>query len=95
MLPGLLIPVLGVYLRFFTLKRGWVLPTMVISIGVSLLWLIIGTITSVGSYEYKFLGIEPFYPGLGVSILFWLIGRKPDGGLLEETEFLKEKTKKS
>lgn len=92
MLPGLLIPVLGVYLRFFTLKKGWVLPTMVISIGVSLLWLIIGTITAEGSYEYKFLGMEPFYPGLGISILFWLIGRKPDGGLLEETEFTKEIT---
>ncbi|GAA5521655.1 sodium:solute symporter family protein [Aliifodinibius salicampi] len=92
MLPGLLIPVLGVYLRFFTLKKGWVLPTMVTSIGVSLLWLVIGTITAEGSYEYKFLGMEPFYPGLGISILFWLVGRNPDGGLLEETEFTKEIT---
>ncbi len=92
MLPGLLIPVLGVYIRFFTLKKGWVLPTMVISIGVSLLWLVIGTITAEGSYEYKFLGMEPFYPGLGISILFWLIGRNPNGRLLEETEFTKEIT---
>ena len=89
MIPGLLIPVLGVYLRFFTLKKEWVLPTMTISIGVSLLWLILGTITTQsGSYEYTFLGIEPFYPGLAVSIVLWLMGRSPDGGLLEETDFM-------
>ncbi|MEL7832999.1 sodium:solute symporter family protein [Fodinibius sp. Rm-B-1B1-1] len=90
MIPGLLIPVLGVYLRFFTLKKPWVLPTMVGSIGVSLAWLILGTITSDGTYNYTFWGIEPFYPGLTASIILWLLGRKDNGDLFEETDFAKD-----
>jgi len=90
MIPGLLIPVLGVYLRLFTLKKQWVLPTMMGSIGISLLWLALGTVSSGGANDYTFWGIEPFYPGLATSIIFWLIGRVKDEHLLEETEFIKE-----
>ncbi len=89
MIPGLLIPVLGVYLKLFSLRKAWVLPTMILSIGVSLLWLILGTITSEGAYDYTYLGIEPFYPGLIVSIILWLLGRSGNGDLLEETKFVK------
>jgi len=88
MIPGLLIPVLGVYLRLFSLRKAWVLPTMIGSIGVSLLWLILGTLSTNSGYTYQ--GIEPFYPGLATSILFWLIGRVQNGHLLEETDFTKE-----
>jgi SSS family solute:Na+ symporter len=90
MIPGLLIPVLGVYLRFFSLKKSWVLPTMIISIGVSLIWLILGTITSESAYDYTYWGVEPFYPGLAISVVLWFLGRAEDGELLEETDFLKE-----
>lgn len=90
MIPGLLIPVLGVYLRFFTLKKGWVLPTMIGSIGVSLLWLILGTITSEEIHDYTYLGLEPFYPGVFASILLWVFGKEKDGDILEETDFAKE-----
>ncbi len=75
MIPGLLIPVLGVYLPAFTLKKNWVLPTMWLSIGASLVWLILGTITKDITYSYTFLGIEPFYPGLFVSLACWGLGR--------------------
>ncbi len=88
MIPGLLIPVLGVYLKLFSLRKQWVLPTMIGSIGVSLLWLILGTVSGASGYTY--LGIEPFYPGVAVSILFWIIGRAENGELLEETEFIKD-----
>lgn len=90
MIPGLLIPVLGVYLRFFSLQKKWVLPTMIGSIGVSLFWLILGTVTSEGAYEYTYLGLEPFYPGLAISVLFWTLGRVGNGDILEETDFMKE-----
>lgn len=90
MIPGILIPVLGVYLRLFSLKKGWVIPLMVISIGVSLAWLIMGTITSEQAHNYTFLGLEPFYPGLFVSILLWLAGRANAEDLLEETDFAQE-----
>lgn len=91
MIPGLLIPVMGVYLRLFTLNKKWVLPTMLGSIGVSLAWLILGTITSQGLYDYTYLGIEPFYPGLATSVLFWIIGRDKEKALLKETDFIKDK----
>jgi SSS family solute:Na+ symporter len=92
MIPGLLIPVLGVYLKFFSLKKAWVLPTMIGSIAVSLCWLILGTITSRGIYEYTYWGIEPFYPGLATSIVLWLLGRVKNGAQLEETDFSKKST---
>ncbi|HET6527219.1 MAG TPA: sodium:solute symporter family protein [Balneolaceae bacterium] len=76
MIPGLLIPVLGVYLPLFSLKKKWAFPMMLISISVSLGWLILGTLTSEGTYDFNFLGIQPFYPGLAVSILLWLMGRR-------------------
>ena len=63
---------------------------MIGSIGVSLLWLILGTITSEGMYNYTYLGVEPFYPGLVASMVMWIIGRKKDGDLLEETDFAKD-----
>src|SRR5699024_11792955 len=78
MIPGLLIPILGVYIPLFSLKRNWVLPTMAAGIGTSLVWLIAGTLTRDEFYSYTFLGLEPFYPGLFVSILFWFFGRATD-----------------
>lgn len=89
MIPGLLIPVMGIYLRAFTLKKAWVLPTMIGSIGISLLWLVLGTITGESTNNYTYLGIEPFYPGLFASILFWILGKEKDKNLLEETDFAK------
>lgn len=91
MIPGLLIPVLGVYLRLFTLKKKWVLPTMIGSIAVSLTWLALGTYLSEEANSYAFLGVEPFYPGLGISIIFWVVGRARHEDLLEETAFTKDK----
>lgn len=90
MIPGILLPVLGIYLRLFTLKKGWVVPTMVVCIGISLTWLILGTIYSTEAYSYTFLGLEPFYPGLFASILFWLFGRDKSEDLIAETEFTRE-----
>jgi len=90
MIPGILLPVLGIYIRLFTLKKGWVVPTMVVCIGISLFWLILGTIYSTEAYSYTFLGLEPFYPGLFASILFWLFGRDKSEDLIAETEFTRE-----
>lgn len=91
MIPGLLIPVLGVYIHLFSLKKSWVLPTMGASIGVSLVWLILGTLTSEELYSYTFLGLEPFYPGLFVSIIFWLLGRSTRWGNHGNTKAQNEK----
>lgn len=93
MIPGLLIPVLGVYLRLFTLKRNMVLPMMVTCIMISLVWLALGTVYNQEQYSYTFLGIEPFYPGLATSFLFWIFGRAKGDDLLEMTDMASENSK--
>ena len=75
MIPGLLIPVLGIYLPIFRLRKPYIVPLMALSTGISLIWLVLGTIHSKGTYSESYLGIEPFYPGTILSVIFWLIGR--------------------
>lgn len=91
MIPGLLVPVLGIYLPLFRLKRPYVLATIIISTTVSLIWLIIGTMHQTGEYSEAYLGIEPFYPGLALSFIFWLMGRdKKHGKTAYQKKFLKQ-----
>jgi solute:Na+ symporter, SSS family len=75
-IPGLLVPVLGIYLDSFRLKRPYVFATLLGCTGASFIWLTLGTIYQSEEYTYAFLGVEPFYPGLFLSFLFWLIGRE-------------------
>jgi solute:Na+ symporter, SSS family len=70
-IPGLLIPVLGVYLPVFRLSPTLATATLVGATGVSLLWLILGTMQPDGELGYAFMGIEPFYPGLMAALLLW------------------------
>lgn len=63
-IPGLLIPVLGVYMPVFRIKRMTVL--MISASGTSLVWML---------FLYDSTGIEPFYPGLGVALGGWMWGR--------------------
>jgi SSS family solute:Na+ symporter len=47
-------------------------------IGCTLLsagWLVMGTLADSEAYDYNYLGIEPFYPGLFLAIFIWLVGR--------------------
>ncbi|MEX0994628.1 MAG: sodium:solute symporter family protein [Balneolaceae bacterium] len=74
-IPGLLIPILGIYLPVFRLKRRFVFATLTGATGMSLFWLFMGTLYHTGEPGYAFLNIEPFYPGLILSGIFWLIGR--------------------
>ncbi|MEX1062458.1 MAG: sodium:solute symporter family protein [Balneolaceae bacterium] len=74
-IPGLLFPVLGIYLPLFRLKRFYVFSSLIACTAVSFIWLILGTFFQAEDYAYAFLGIEPFYPGLILALLFWLAGR--------------------
>ena len=75
MIPGLLIPVMGIYVPIFRLRKPYVVPLMVLSTGISFVWMVLGTMHSTGTYSEAYLGIEPFYPGTIVSIVLWLVGR--------------------
>lgn len=74
-IPGLLIPVLGVYLSLFKLRRFYVYATLLGCTGASFIWLVLGTVYQTEEFAYAFLGVEPFYPGLFLAIFFWIIGR--------------------
>ncbi|WP_340105886.1 sodium:solute symporter family protein [Rhodohalobacter sp. 8-1] len=75
-IPGLLIPVLGIYLRPFRLRRSRAAVALIMPILISFGWLILGTLYPTGNQGYLYLGVEPFYPGLFVAGAIWLIGRK-------------------
>lgn len=74
-IPGLLVPVLGIYLKPFRIPAPFVLYSIIGCTAVSLGWLILGTVFTPGDSTYAFYGIEPFYPGLFVAIMLWLGGR--------------------
>ncbi|MEX2600817.1 MAG: sodium:solute symporter family protein [Balneolaceae bacterium] len=76
LIPGLLLPVLGIYLPACRLRKPWLILTLTGATGLSLLWLILGTLYQTAEYSYAFLGMEPFYPGLFLSLIFWIIGRE-------------------
>jgi solute:Na+ symporter, SSS family len=73
MIPGLLIPVLGVYLPAFSVSRRSALLILTLASGVSLAWLVAGTLY--GGEDVTYLGIEPFYPGLMVSLGIFALDR--------------------
>lgn len=75
-IPGLLVPVLGIYLKPFTLRSGYVYYTIVVCTAVSFIWLVLGTVFPSESGGYAYLGLEPFYPGLFTAIVMWLFGRE-------------------
>lgn len=75
-IPGLLIPVLGIYLRPFLLRRSYAVLALILPILVSLGWLIAGTLNPSANQGYLYLGVEPFYPGLAVAIALWVMGRE-------------------
>jgi SSS family solute:Na+ symporter len=75
-IPGLLIPVLGIYIRPFLLRRSYAVVALLLPIMVSLVWLIMGTLFPSDNQGYLYLGIEPFYPGLLVAMVIWVIGRQ-------------------
>lgn len=74
-IPGLLVPVLGIYLEPFKMKNVYVIGSIIGASTVSLIWLILGTWNPQQSEGYAYFGLEPFYPGLAVAALIWLIGK--------------------
>jgi len=82
-IPGLLLPVLGIYVPAFKIPKNQIFYYMVICSGISLIWLVLGTMYPDTPGGYTYLGMEPFYPGLAVAVLWKLtshLGRGTDIG---------------
>jgi SSS family solute:Na+ symporter len=72
--PGLLVPLVTAYFIPLRARPGVALGSMISGWSVSLLWLLAGwTGSTAGSPAYP-LGIEPMFPGLAVSVLWWGTG---------------------
>lgn len=73
-IPGMLVPVLGIYLEPFRLPPRYITLSIILCTVISFIWLFIGTFLS-ASGDYAFLGVEPFYPGLAAALVLWFAGR--------------------
>jgi len=74
-IPGLLLPVLGIYLSAFYVPPRYVLYSIIGCTLISLSWLVLGNLFPQPDGGYAFYGLEPFYPGLFAGILLWITGK--------------------
>lgn len=72
--PGLLIAMVSTFFPKMQVSSRWMMAVMLSGFLVSLLCLGYGWRNQIGGYEFPF-GIEPMFPGLGASILIWLLGQ--------------------
>lgn len=72
-IPGLLIPVLGIYLKIFHIPAKYAFISIIGCTLISLGWLILGNLFPYNG-NYALYGIEPFYPGLATAGIIWLVG---------------------
>lgn len=72
-IPGLLVPLMASYFDRLKISARFAFSAMLFGWLTSLGWLLTGlTNGHLGDY---LLGIEPMYPGLVVSIIFWIAGK--------------------
>ena len=76
LIPGLLIPVLGVYSHHFGIKNEGIVPQLLLPSLVAFGWFLVPLFGNDASAS--FLGIEPFYAGLTTSILLFVLNRNSD-----------------
>jgi len=69
--PMLLVPLFFSFVGRRRMKSGTVIVSMLLSGAISLLWLLSEQFTTDSNYWFN---IEPIFPGLVVSILFYLLG---------------------
>lgn len=71
--PALLIPLLAAFIGKRYYSRRTALWSIILSGALSFIWLISGYISGDGSY---WLGIQPIFPGLALSLVIYLFSRK-------------------
>lgn len=73
LIPGLIIPVVGIYMPFFRIRSEGVVVQLTIPVIVSFSWFLVSLIWYQG--DQNLFNIEPFYPGLVVAVILYLIFR--------------------
>lgn len=75
-IPGLLVPLVASYFDRLRISAYFAFRSMLFGWLTSIVWLISGELMGVGGHAQYPLGIEPMYPGLLVSLTWWVIGRR-------------------
>lgn len=73
-IPGLLIPLVTSYFPKLRVESKYIFPSMTFGWLTSLLWLLSGLLRSSALNPEYFLNIQPMYPGLLLSALFYAWG---------------------
>ena len=73
--PGVLLPLLASYFPRFAMSTRAALLTMIFAPLLSFIWLIDGVARGSIEQPSYWLGIEPMYPGLLLSIAIWALGK--------------------
>jgi len=68
-IPALLLPMIGVYVPKMRVGPRWATAASISAFTASLIWVAAGRILGTSP-----MGIEPFFPGLALSILTWTAG---------------------
>jgi SSS family solute:Na+ symporter len=74
-IPGLLVPLMASYFGNLRIPTAYAFNAMLFGWLTSTGSLMYGVLNSEGGVSMYWLGIEPMYPGLAVSILIWAAGR--------------------
>ena len=80
--PGLLVPLVTSYFDSLRVRARYAFLSMICGWLTSSLWLLAGWSHALGSVEHYPFGIEPMFPGVGVSIVLWGIGKMSTAGRL-------------
>jgi SSS family solute:Na+ symporter len=70
-IPGLIVPLMASYFPPLSIPKQYAFFSMLFGWGTSTVWLITGQLNG-GNYWFT---IEPMYPGLGMAILIWGLGK--------------------
>lgn len=74
-IPGLLIPLMASYFARLSIPANYAFWAMLLGWAVSMSSLLFGQLRGVDGVSAYWLGIEPMYPGLAVSLVVWGIGK--------------------
>jgi SSS family solute:Na+ symporter len=73
--PGLLIPLMASYFESLRIPSRHAFWAMLIGWGASTVSLLFGQMHQLNGEPSYFLGVEPMYPGLVLSLVVWGLGR--------------------
>jgi hypothetical protein len=73
--PGLLVPLIASYFDSFRISARYAFWAMLLGWLFSTVSLLDGQLHQINSVPSYWLGVEPMYPGLVVSLVVWGVGR--------------------